>query len=135
MATNVRKDVFHVGSKLPKRVVQTDGIFQVGVGLGLLLGGASVAAWLNLGVGVVWIIAAVALISGAGTLYLAQRVNARLLRIGALANLVGIVVIVAVLALDWNGLFNEGRWLLALLADAFLILGVAEAYVGRYVAQ
>ena len=135
MATEVHTDVYQVSSNLPKRAVQADGIFQMGVGLGVLLENSSLANWLNVNAEVVLIVAAVAVVSGIGTLYLAQRsLNPKLLLFGAISNLVGVVLVGIVLALDWNNFLNEGRWFLAFLADAFLILGVAEFYVRRYVA-
>ena|SRR5579859_4522297 len=132
MATQVRMETFPV-SNLPKRVVQADGIFQIGVGVVLLLEASSIAGWLNVSGEVILIAAVIALVSGLATLYLAQRpLNPRLLRIGALTNLAGVVIVGIILALDWNGFVNEGRWFLALLADGFLILGVAEWYGQRY---
>ena len=72
---------------------------------------------------------------GGWLLYVAQRQATRqMLQLVAVLNLTWVVGSGLVLALEWNGLANEGSWLIALVAEVTLVLGIVELYARRYTA-
>jgi hypothetical protein len=94
-----------------------------------------VARWLGLNGPLILIGGLGTMAFGAMLLYLSGRnaIRQTLLRI-AIFNLAWVVFSVFVLALDWNTFANEGRWLVALVADVVLVLGLVELYARRFTA-
>ena len=131
MATQVQKLENH----FPQRILQVDGILELCLGAGLILDSQTIAGWLGLSALEIEIGGVMALAFGAWLLYMAQRNASRnLLSVVAVLNLVFIGLTAALLALDWNTFANEGRWLLAMVADVFLVVGLVEVYARRFVA-
>jgi len=131
MATQVQKLENH----FPQRILQVDGILELCLGAGLVLDAQAIAGWLGLSTPAIEIGGIFALAFGAVLLYMAQRnANRNLLQIVAVLNIAFIALTAAVLALDWNMFANEGRWLLALVVDVFLVVGLVEYYARRFVA-
>jgi hypothetical protein len=134
MATQIRnvETVETTANRIPTRLMQIDGLAEITLGAFLLLMSGTVAHWLSLS-------ATAVMIGGVGTaafgiwlLYMAQQnLNRRTMRFVALLNLAWVAVSAVVLVADWNTFTNEGRWLVTLVADAALILGLAELFVRR----
>ena len=131
MATQVQR----LENRFPQRILQLDGIFELCLGTALVLDAQAIAGWLGVSILEAEIGGIMALAFGAWLLYMAQRNTSRnLLSVVAVLNLVFIALTAAVLALDWNMFANEGRWLLALVVDVFLVVGLVEVYARRFVA-
>ena len=134
MATQVR--VQRLENRIPQRVFQIDGIFELVAGMGLLVESDLVARWIGLSATLVVITGLATMFVGVGLFYISMRNTSRqLLLVVALLNLSWVAFSGIWLALDWNVIANEGRWLIALLADVSLILAVAELYARRYIAE
>ncbi len=128
MATQVQT----LDNRLAQRVLEIDGLFELTTGAGLLLASETVSRWIGVNSALIAITGILTMGVGGWLLYVARRQATRqMLQFLAALNLAWAVGSGLVLALDWNGLANEGRWLIALVADITFILGVAELYVRR----
>ena len=119
-------------NRFAQRVLQADGIFELVVGTGLILESETVARWFGSNPTLILASGIGVLIFGGWLLYLAQHAVLRpTLQRMAVLNLAGVVVFIVLLMLDWSAIANEGRWLIAFLADGFVVLGLAEIYAQR----
>jgi hypothetical protein len=131
MATQVRT----LDNRLPQRILEIDGLFELIVGAGLLLASETVSRWIGISGTLIAITGILTMGVGGWLLYVAQRQATRqMLQLVAVLNLTWVVGSGLVLALEWNGLANEGRWLIALVAEVTLVLGIVELYARRYTA-
>lgn len=131
MATQVQ----NFENRLPQRVLQLDGIFELMAGGGLLLTSESVAHWIGVSAALISLTGIATLGVGLALLYISQRnVTRQILQTIALLNLAWVVISGFVLVLEWNVFASEGRWLIALIADVVLVLGIAELYARRHTA-
>lgn len=132
MATQVQR----LENRNPQRVLQIDGLFELITGAGLVVESEMIARWIGLNAALVAITGLATMIVGVGLFYLSLRNTSRqtLLVVAAL-NLAWVAMSAIWLALDWNSLANEGRWLIAVVADVSLMLALAELYIRRYSAE
>ena len=131
MATQVQK----LENRFPQRILQADGIFELFVGAGLVLESQTIAGWLGLSAAPIEISGIMALAFGAWLLYVSQRNASRgTLQLVAVLNFAWVAISALMLVLDWNMFANEGRWLITLVADVILVLGLAEYYARRLAA-
>jgi hypothetical protein len=129
MATHVQS----LENRLPQRVLEIDGLFELILGAGLLLASESVARWIGVDGRLLAIAGILTMGVGGFLLYFARRQATRpTLQLVALLNLAWTVGSGLVLALDWNALANEGRWLIVVVADMTLIMGVVELYARHH---
>jgi hypothetical protein len=131
MATQVQK----LENRFPQRLLQADGIYELILGAGLLIDSASIARWFGISAAELPLVGVAVLAYGAWMLYMSQRNFSRQIFQGiAVLNVAFSILGIVVLALDWNTFANEGRWLITLVADAGLILGLLELYAQRFMA-
>jgi uncharacterized membrane protein len=129
MATQVQS----FDNRLAQRILEIDGLFELVTGAGLFLASATVSQWIHISSTLIAMTGILTMAVGGWLLYIARRQTTHqvLQRLAAL-NLAWTVGSGLVLALDWYGLAYEGRWLIALVADITLILGIAELYARRH---
>lgn len=131
MATQIQQ----IENRFPQRLIQADGLVELALGIGFVVESETVGHWLNLNAELILITGIGVIVYGAWLLYMArQTVSRQALRIVGILNLALPVLCALVLTLDWNTFTNEGRWLIALVADTFLVLGLVELYSQRYTA-
>ena|ERR1041385_8236696 len=131
MATQAQK----LENRFPQRILQADGVCELLLGTGLMLESQTLAGWLGISAITLAIGGVTALAFGAWLLYISQRNSSRqVLQVIAVLNLACVAAVGLLLVLDWNAIANEGRWMLELVSDVFVILGLAELYARRFVA-
>jgi hypothetical protein len=131
MATQVRT----LENRFPQRILQADGLFELAFGAGLALESETVARWMSINSVLLLTVGIMTVAFGAGLLYISGRnVTRQTLQMIAVFNLAWVAFSAFILVADWNILANEGRWLVALVADVVLVLGLAELYARRFTA-
>jgi len=131
MATQVRT----LENRFPQRILQADGLFELVFGAGLALESETVSRWMSINGTLLLVVGIMTVAFGAWLLYLSGRnVTRQTLQLIAVFNFAWVAFSAFILVADWNVLANEGRWLVALVADVVLVLGLAEFYARRFTA-
>ena len=107
-----------------------DALFELAAGAALLAWSGAFSDWWGLStaaviaIGVIFVLAGLALLA-----MIATRVPAQQVRALAIANVAGGAVGWALFAFAYSGMATEGRWILAAISDCFVAIGLAELLI------
>jgi hypothetical protein len=91
--------------------------------------------WLGIPEAALYVAGVVFVVAGIAIIPLARKPSVVGVTALGWANIIGGAALWVVLALAWGSVAAEGRWVLAAVADSFIVVGVAELFALRKIRQ